>query len=252
MQSALQKLPNWEISQMNPERSQAYAMPPDQVVALAVRNECPSIAILHRSGGLLRIRAGYSRLAHEQGVRNILVTAGYVNAGPWKELCAVSDAANIDLKAFSDAFYRENCRATLKPVLDALVIAKSMRVEVEVTNLIIPTLNDSDRMLTDLCRWLKENLGAETPLHFSRFWPNYHMKNLPPTPEDTLLVPGHRACRRTGLCLYRQCGLRRRGNDFCPRCHEKLLDRRGYQIVLNRISGGVCPTCGYAIAGVWP
>ena len=244
---------NWEISQMNPERSRAYALAPEQVVTQAIGYECPSIAYSYTDPVVyFEYALDTSRLAHEQGLRNVLVTAGYVNPGPWKELCAVSDAANIDLKAFSDSFYREICGATLKPVLNALVLAKSMALDVEVTNLIIPTLNDSDAMLTDLCRWMKENLGAETPLHFSRFWPNYRMKNLPPTPEDTL-VRAREIARAEGLhyIYIGNAACEEAGSTFCPQCREKLLERRGFQIVLNRINGGVCPSCGRVISGVW-
>ncbi len=244
---------NWEISQMNPEHSQAHAMSPEEVVALAERYSCPSIAYTYTDPIVYYEYAlDTCRKAHERGVRNVLVTAGYANPGPWKTLCAVSDAANIDLKAFSDTFYREICQATLKPVLDALVMAKSVGVEVEVTNLIIPTLNDSERMLTDLCRWIRENMGDDTPLHFSRFWPNYRMKNLPPTPEATLLRA--RDIARTEGLSFVYIGnvvCEDAGTTFCPRCHEKLVDRRGYQIVLNRIRAGACPSCGQVIAGVW-
>ncbi len=244
---------NWEISQMNPERSQAYKLPPEEVVALAEKQRCASLAFTYTDPIVFYEYAlDTFRLARERGIRNVLVTAGYVNPGPWKELCAWTDAANIDLKAFSDTFYREVCSATLNPILRALVLAKASGVALEVTNLVIPTLNDSDRMLTDLCRWIFKNLGADTPLHFSRFWPNYQMKNLPPTPEGTMLRARSIAHAEGLHYVYiGNVACENGATTFCPACGESLLERRGYQIVLDRITGGACPSCGKKIAGVW-
>ena len=119
-------------------------------------------------------------MAREAGIRNVLVTAGYINAEPWKRLLKLIDAANIDLKGITDDFYRRVCSGTLKPVQQALVIAKASGIELEVTNLIIPTLNDKPEQIRQLARWVKTNLGSETPLHFSRFFPRYKMRHLPP------------------------------------------------------------------------
>ncbi|MDD4735296.1 MAG: AmmeMemoRadiSam system radical SAM enzyme [Kiritimatiellae bacterium] len=244
---------NWEISQMNPERSQAYPLSPVEVIALAEKQGCPSVAYTYTDPVVFYEYAlDTCRLAHERGLRNVLVTAGYVNPGPWKELCARTDAANIDLKAFSESFYREICGATLKPILVALVLARSAGVAVEVTNLVIPTLNDSDRMLTDLCRWICANLGADTPLHFSRFWPNYNMKNLPPTPEGTLLR-AREIARAEGLhfVYIGNVDAADGGTTFCPGCGEAVVSRRGFQILFNRLEAGACPACGRHVEGVW-
>ncbi|GAI48525.1 unnamed protein product, partial [marine sediment metagenome] len=121
-------------------------------------------------------------------IRNVLVTAGYINEQPWEELLKYVDAANIDLKAISDDFYRQVCSGTLKPVQNAMVLAKASGILVEVTNLIIPTLNDKPEQIRQLARWVKVNLGGETPLHFSGFYPHYKMRNLPPTSLKALEI----------------------------------------------------------------
>ena len=153
----------------------------------------------------------------------------------------------------SEAFYRDVCDATLKPVLNALVAAKSMGVLVEVTNLLIPGLNDTDDEIAALCRWVAENLGRETPLHFSRFFPQYRMRHLPPTPADTL-----KRARDIALAA----GLKNiyvgnilvpgAGDTVCPSCRKTLAVRRtGYKILGNAIVEGRCPRCGAEIYGIW-
>jgi pyruvate formate lyase activating enzyme len=188
----------------------------------------------------------------EHGLRNILVTAGYVNDPPLRKLCAHVDAANIDLKAMSDAFYRDVCDATLTPVLNTLVVAKSLGVHVEVTNLILPTLNDSDEMLTDLCRWIARNMGRETPLHFSRFFPHYQMTRLPPTPPATL-DRAREIAKAEGLHYVYIGNIMRpdASNTSCHSCGTTLIQRRGYEISSNLLDAGRCPTCGAGVYGIW-
>jgi pyruvate formate lyase activating enzyme len=169
-----------------------------------------------------------------------------------RELYQHVDAANIDLKSMSEAFYRDVCDATLKPVLHCLATAKSMAVLVEVTNLLIPTLNDADRDIQSLCRWVKENMGWETPLHFSRFFPQYRMRHLPPTPADTLLRARDIA-RAEGLKhVYVGNVLVAGGGDTCcASCGKTLIRRSGYTILDNSLRDGRCPDCGTEVYGVW-
>jgi pyruvate formate lyase activating enzyme len=193
-----------------------------------------------------------SEVARERGLRNVLVTAGYVNPDPFRRLLAVTDAANIDLKFFDDRLYREICSGTLAPVLAALVLAKEAGVWLEVTNLLIPTLNDDLGIIARMCRWHRENLGAETPLHFSRFHPRYRLQNLPPTPEETL-----RAARRTALhegLLHVYIG-NVPGSDgentICPGCGAIAIRRVGYRVSPPAMRDGNCAACGRPLPGVW-
>ncbi len=246
---------NWEISQENPEsgRVPAYRVSPEKVVSLAREYKCPSVAYTYTDPVVYHEYAlDCSIKAREAGLRNVLVTAGYINAAPWKELCRYSDAANIDLKAFSDKFYREICSASLRPVLSSLVIARDMEVEVEVTNLLIPTRNDSDRMIRDLAAWVARNLGHDTPLHFSRFFPRFRMKNLPPTPAATLDRAREIALAEGLQYVYIGNIMRPdSATTFCPQCKKALIRRQGYTIMENHVVHGKCEYCRAEVYGVW-
>jgi pyruvate formate lyase activating enzyme len=244
---------NWEISQANPEDSTAFPCSPQRLIALTKEANCPSLAYTY-TDPIIYYEYTYdsAKLAKQAGIRNVLVTAGYINEEPWTRLLQYVDAANIDLKALSDEFYRDVCSATLKPVQDALIIAKASGVLVEVTNLIIPTLNDKPEQIRDLCRWLKVNLGGETPLHFSRFFPRYKMRHLPPTSAETLDVAREIAMEEGLQYVYIGNILSKEGqNTYCPECKKLLIERTGYTILQNLIRAGRCPDCKKEIYGVW-
>jgi pyruvate formate lyase activating enzyme len=193
-----------------------------------------------------------SALAHRYGLRNVLVTAGYINRNPLRRLCKVADAANCDLKAFDDDFYRENCGGELKPVLDSLVTFREEGVWLEITNLIIPTLNDDPKLIRRMCKWILEHLGPDTPIHFSRFHPQYRMKNLPATPAETL-TRARAEAMEIGL-RYVYVGNVWGGeaeSTRCPHDDTLLIRRTGYRIEENNLVDGRCPACGQEIAGVW-
>ncbi|MBM4091748.1 MAG: AmmeMemoRadiSam system radical SAM enzyme [Planctomycetes bacterium] len=244
---------NWEISQANPEDTPAAELPPEQMAELAARHDCLSVAYTYTEPLVYyEYTLDSCRHVKQAGLRNALVTAGYINEKPLRKLCEFVDAANIDLKALSDRFYRDICQATLQPVLNTLVVAKSLGVEVEVTNLVIPQLNDSDQMLTDLCRWLVRNLGRETPLHFSRFFPQFQMRHLPPTPATTL-DRARQIAESEGLHHVYIGNLTRPGSEdtFCPGCRSPLVRRTGYYVQENRIRAGRCPDCQTEVHGTW-
>jgi len=244
---------NWEISQQNPEDSSAVPMSPRDLIKQAARYQCPSLAYTYTDPVVYYEYArDTAKLAKSQKLRNVLVTAAYINPKPWKQLLQYIDAANIDLKGINDDFYQKVCGATLKPVQEALVAAKEAGVMVEVTNLIIPTLNDHPGDLRKLCRWLKENMGADTPLHFSRFFPRYQMRNLPQTPPKTLDL-ARKIAREEGLnYVYIGNILSKQGqNTYCPKCGSLLIERSGYRVLRQRIKDGKCPDCQEKIYGVW-
>jgi pyruvate formate lyase activating enzyme len=244
---------NWEISQANPEESQAVNCPPKKLVALAVENRCLSIAYTY-TDPIVYYEYAYdsAKLAREKGIRNVLVTAGYVNAEPWKRLLKFVDAANIDLKGMTEDFYRRVCSATLKPVQNALVLAKAAGILLEVTNLLIPTLNDKPEQIGQLVRWIKTNLGADTPLHFSRFFPRYEMRHLPPTSPKTLDMAREIAAGEGLKYVYIGNIASKQGqNTYCPHCKGLLIDRVGYTVRQNRLKQGNCPDCNTQIYGVW-
>jgi pyruvate formate lyase activating enzyme len=244
---------NWEISQANPEDVPAKELPPDAIPKLAKETQCLSVAYTYTDPVVYYEYALDSCIrVREAGLRNVLVTAGYINKEPWRKLLQYVDAAKIDLKSMSEEFYRDICGATLAPVLDACVTAKSMGVPIEPTNLVIPTLNDRDEDFHKLARWIVENCGRDTPLHFSRFFPNYQMENLPPTPASTL-DRAHEIAVSEGLHYVYVGNISRPGseNTCCPSCKKLLIERRGYTILQNNIEAGKCPACSAEIAGIW-
>ncbi len=244
---------NYEISQANPEDTPAYFCPPEKLVQIAKEKNYTSIAYTY-TDPIVYYEYTYdtAKLAREANIRNVLVTAGYINEEPWKKLLEVVDAANIDLKGITEEFYRKVCSATLKPVQNALVIAKASGIHVEVTNLIIPTLNDKAEQIRELCRWVKVNLGGETPLHFSRFFPHYKMRHLPPTSLKTLDIAREIAVEEGLSFVYIGNIQSEEGeNTYCPDCKRLLVERVRYVIRQNHIKDGECPDCGKEIYGVW-
>ncbi len=244
---------NWEISQTNPEDVEAAFYPPQKLVELAKYLRCPSLAYTY-SDPIIFYEYTYdtAKLAAKENIRSVLVTAGYINPQPWKHLLQYIDAANIDLKGMTDDFYRSVCSATLKPVQNAMISAKAEGVLVEVTNLIIPTLNDKPEQIRQLAHWVKANLGAETPLHFSRFFPHYKMRHLPSTSEKTLDMAREIAMGEGLDYVYIGNIRSERGqNTYCPSCKVLLIERSGYTILQNRLQDGRCPDCNKEIYGVW-
>jgi pyruvate formate lyase activating enzyme len=185
-------------------------------------------------------------------VRNVLVTAAYLNRQPVCGLAPWIDAANVDIKAMSDAFYRDICGATLAPVLEATEAFKAGGVFLEITHLVIPTLNDSDRQFHDLATWIAGHLGVETPLHLSRFFPVYRLEHLPPTSVATL-KRARDIARAEGLThVYIGNAEVPGGSDTaCAGCGAELIRRRHFQVERNRIEAGHCPACGRVAAGIW-
>jgi pyruvate formate lyase activating enzyme len=246
---------NWTLSQANPEDVDNVSLPPDALVALARRQQVPMVAFTYSEPlTYYEYTLEGAEAARAAELDSVLVSAGYANPTPLRRLYKAISAANVDLKAFSDEFYRSVCGGTLKPVLDGLVIAKEEDVWLEVTNLVIPTLNDDPKMLAAMARWMVENLGADTPLHLSRFTPRYRLENLPPTPEQTLDRLADVA-QEEGLHYVYVGNVLGSGrqNTRCWNCQLMLVERRGYVIVHNALSatGGRCPRCGTRVAGVW-
>ena len=178
---------NHEISQVAPDDVPHYELSPDQVVSLCLKHHCPGIAYTYTEPlTYIEYVTDTARLAHEKGLWNILVTAGYVCPQPLADLLPYLDAANIDLKSFSDDIYQRISGGHLQPVLDTILAMQEAGVWVELTNLVIPGVNDDKDMIRQMCQWMKEHGLADNPLHFSRFFPRYRMQDIPPTPIQTL------------------------------------------------------------------
>ena len=178
---------NSDISQVAPEHVENTRLSPEKIVAICLGRRMPSIAYTYTEPFTWwEYMYDIAVFAHENGLKNILVSAGYVEKEPLQELLPYLDAANIDIKAMDDAFYRKYCGATLAPVLENILAMHAAGVHVEITNLLVTGLNDSEEQVDDLCRWMVENGLQDVPLHFSRFFPRYKFKDAGPTPKPTL------------------------------------------------------------------
>ncbi len=243
---------NWEISQRPPEETENYDLPPEKVVAAAGDRDCRSIAYTYNDPIVFyEYMYDTSVLARKQGLKNVMVTAGYINEKPLRELCPVIDASNVDLKGDAD-YYREVCRGTLPPILKTLEVMREMGVWVEITNLIVPTLNDQPEKLKWLTGWIYDHLGPDVPLHFSRFHPMYKLRNLPPTPVETLKTARQIALDGGLHYVYTGNVPGLEGEStFCPGCGKKIIGRIGFQILENNLKNGTCGSCGETIPGIW-
>ncbi len=244
---------NWEISQREPEQTQNIYLPPDRVIGEAEIYGCRSIAYTYSEPVVFyEYTFDCAKIAKKAGLLNLMITALTIEEDPLRELCPLMDAANVDLKSFSKKYYHEVCSGSLKAVLDALVVMKSMGVWVEITNLVLPGMNDSPSETKALAGWIRDNLGPETPLHFSRFWPMYRMKNLPPTPVSTLTRARKIAMDQGLKYVYVGNVPGHEGNNtFCPTCGKIIIGRRGYRIWEYALSNGRCKYCGTEIEGIW-
>ena len=177
---------------------------------------------------------------------------GYIQEAPLRQLCRYLDAANIDLKGFSDEYYAKLTEGTLEPVLRSLKILREEGVHLEITNLILPGFNDDEATLKKMCLWIKDNLGADTPVHFGRFFPLYKLANLNPTPIETL-ERARQIALESGLeyVYIGNVAGNPAENTFCPRCKKIVIGRKGYFVTENNIIDGKCKFCGEGIKGVW-
>jgi pyruvate formate lyase activating enzyme len=193
-----------------------------------------------------------ARIARRSGLRNVVISAGYINPDPLRELCLAVDAIKIDLKGVNEGFYREVCSGTLEPVLAAIRIIHDMGVHLEIVNLVVPTLNDDLAELRALTEWVLDTLGPEVPLHFSRFHPNYQLLNLPPTPVETLEA-ARQAALEVGLhYVYLGNVPGHEGNHtYCPQCGQRIIQRAGMATVAVHMVDGQCAFCRAPIPGVW-
>ncbi|MDD5132361.1 MAG: AmmeMemoRadiSam system radical SAM enzyme [bacterium] len=244
---------NWEISQVSPLETDNYAISPQDMVKQAVKEKCKVIAYTYSEPtNFYEYMLEICKLARQRGIKNVYHSNGYISPEPLKELCKYLDAANIDLKGFSEDYYQKICGAHLQPVLDSLVILKQKKVWLEITNLVIPQENDRPEDIRQMCQWIIANLGPDVPIHFSRFYPTYQLKNVSPTPIKTLEMAREIALKEGMRYVYIGNVVGHPGeNTYCPKCHKTVIKRVGYTILEMHINNGACAYCGEPIAGRW-
>ena len=244
---------NWEISQSSPEDYNSDYYPPDAIVYSSKIKKVPIIAFTYNEPTVFtEYMLDIAHEAQKEGIKTALISCGFMNKKPLTDMCDILNAIKIDLKGFSKEFYRNVCNAELEPVLRSIKQIAKSNAHLELVNLVVPTLNDSDRIMKEMCKWIINEIGTDVPIHFTRFHPDYKLLNLPPTPIDTLdnarniaidhginyayvgNVPGHPG-----------------NNTYCPSCKTLLIRRTGFFISENKINNGKCPFCNSVIAGVW-
>ena len=244
---------NWEISQFRPEQVPAYFVSPERLAELAASRRIPSIAYTYNEPVIFYEYMYDSAVAgNQRGVRSVMVSNGYIHQKPMEALCEVLAAVKIDLKAFTESFYKKYTKGELKPVLETLKLLARRKKWFEVVVLLIPTLNDGRKELEELCKWLAGELGPEVPVHFTRYHPTYKLQNLPPTPLRSL-ERAHEIGRKAGLAFVYIGNVPGHSAEstYCPSCGKPLIQRYGYRILSNNIKDGKCAFCGRVIPGVW-
>ncbi len=268
---------NWDISQRKPEETKdprgenivltplklstlsagdldSMSMFPDDVVAFAEYFNCPSIAYTYSEPTVwFEYMSDIARAARAKKIKSCWITCGYIQDEPLKQLCKCIDAANVNLKSFSEEIYRDLNSGHLEPILKTLKTLKDEGVWFEVTNLVVPTYTDKPDMIRRMCDWLLTNIGPDYPLHFSRFQPQHKLTHLPPTPKD-ILLEAQSIARLAGL-RYVYVGNCREVVDgettYCPECKKALIQRDVFSVLANHLEGGKCKFCSTPIAGVW-
>jgi pyruvate formate lyase activating enzyme len=244
---------NWDISKAKSDHVNSIELSPEHVVEVALQHHSPHLAFTYNEPTIWgEYVIDIAREAHAAGLNTVMVSNGYITREAFFDVYRFIDAANIDLKAFTENFYSKITLTHLQPVLDTLKwLRHETGVWFEITNLIIPTLNDGDSEFRELCDWVLNNLGADVPLHFTAFHPDFKLTDKPKTPPETL----HRAralAMQMGLKYVYEGNIFSDGaNTICPGCKRVVVTRSWHSVMSNRLKNGSCANCGTCIAGVF-
>ena len=244
---------NWHLSQRSLEEIDYYLAEPEHIIYGARKYGCDSLSFTYNEPTVFyEYMYDIAKLGRQNGLGVIYHTNGLINKAPLLALLEHMHSVTVDLKAFTDTFYREVCSSRLDPVLKTLLNIRETGKHLEIVNLMIPTLNDNAEDVRRMCRWIVENLGEDTPLHFSRFYPNYKLQNLPPTPVETL-EKAYETAVHEGLHYVTIGNVpgHEHNSTFCPKCKKKIIHRVHFHVIKNDIEGGKCKFCGYPIPGIW-
>jgi len=243
---------NWDIAQVFPWKVRTINMTPSEVVQKALKSGAQGIAFTYNEPIVFyEYMLDIAKEAKKAGLKTLVVSAGYIEKEPLKELLKYITAFKVDLKGFNEKFYREVIGGKLQPVLETLKTIKESGTWLEIVYLIIPGKNDNEKEIREMARWIKENLGPDVPLHFSRFYPMYKLKNLPPTPIEAVKKLRKIATEEGLHFVYT-------GNipdiegqtTFCPKSKKPVIIRNGFLVVKNDLKDGECPD-GEKIPGIW-
>ncbi|MBE0521996.1 MAG: AmmeMemoRadiSam system radical SAM enzyme [Candidatus Methanoperedenaceae archaeon] len=240
---------NWNISQVTIDEAYTMEITPEQAIQRAIAAGCRSIAWTYNEPAIWHEYTYDSAvLAKKAGLKTVYVTNGYITPEALLRIAPYLDAFRVDIKSFSDDFYRKVCGARLEPVLESTKLAKKLGMHIETITLLIPAMNDSIDEITQLVRWVRDNLGESTPMHFTRFHPMYKMSELYPTPLETLeMAYGIAKSEGMRFVYLGNVGGHRYENTYCPRCDTLLIDRTGFRVGEVRLKEGKCTRCGEGI-----
>jgi pyruvate formate lyase activating enzyme len=245
---------NWQISQASKEQNRVgfgKEYSPQEVVFSAKKHRCQSIAYTYTEPTIyFEYAYDTAKLAKKEGLANVFVTNGYMRPEALEKIEPFLDACNVDLKAFQESFYKEMCGAHLQPVLDSIRLMKELNIWIEITTLVIPGRNDSERELTQIARFIKD-VDPNIPWHISRFHPDYNYTDSHPTPVESLRLARSIGIREGLRFIYIGNVFGESEGTACPDCQRILIPRQGFYISDNRIQKGKCPYCGAHIAGVF-
>ena len=243
---------NWDISKSKETQRLTEDAPPQAIARAAKKFGCKSVAFTYNEPIIFAEYAiDVAKACHQEGIMTVAVTAGYVNKEARQDFFAHMDAANVDLKAFSERFYRELALGALQPVLDTLThIKKNTNAWLEITNLLIPQENDSEQEIHEMTEWIADNLGFDVPLHFSAFHPDFKMRDKPPTPRKTLTKARTIALSKGLRYVYtgNVHGVEE-ASTYCPKCHKRVIERNWYELSAYHIKDGKCQFCQTPING---
>jgi pyruvate formate lyase activating enzyme len=244
---------NWTISQTTPDKTKNEDLMPDKVVSAALSNHCKSIAYTYSEPNTFyEYVYDTAKLARAKGIKNIMVSNGYIHEEPLRDLIRYIDAANINLKSFSNDIYMKLNSGKLDTVLNSLKTYKEMNVWLEITNLVIPGWTDDLVMIKKMCDWLSLNGFIDNPLHFIRFHPEYRLTQVPATPLATLEKARDIALKAGLHYVYiGNVANTPAEHTYCSKCGKTVVERRGYSILMNSIVSGKCKFCGQTIPGRW-
>ena len=245
---------NFDISQ-SPRARKGYIageeIRPEDIVREADSSDCKSIAYTYTEPTVFfELAYDTAKIAQPKGIKNIFVSNGYMTSDALKEISPYLDGINVDLKAFTERFYKEICGGRLEPVLENIKLAKELGIWVEVTTLVIPTLNDSEDELQKIAGFIRD-VDQDIPWHISQFYPTHRLTTLPRTPVETLHM-AREIGMKAGLRYVYEGNVPGKGNEntYCYQCGDLLIERWGYSIIKNKIEDGNCPSCRSPIAGV--
>ncbi|MCP4134455.1 MAG: AmmeMemoRadiSam system radical SAM enzyme [bacterium] len=246
---------NWQYSQVGPDEvEETFHLEPAEVIRRAKKHNVNAINFFYTEPTVyFEYMLDIAALAKKENMKTFCITAGFINPKPLKKLIPYIDAFAVGLKGFNNRFYTKYIKGKMEPVQETLKLLAKNRDKTwfEIVNLLVPGLNDSKRSISAMTRWIKKDIGTDVPIHFTRFEPNYKLKNLPPTPAKTL-EQAYAIAKKNGLKYVYLGNLpgHDAGSTYCPKCGTKVIERFNFKVIESKLNNGKCP-CGYTLPGHW-